>query len=405
MDFYNDIDPYCAGWLKNLIAAGMIPPGVVDTRDIREIQPDELEQYRRVHFFAGIGGWALTLDLAGWPDERPVWTGSCPCQPFSCAGQRKGESDERHLWPEFFRLIGSRRPPVVFGEQVSGSDGLEWLRGVRADLAARDYRVGAADLCAAGLGAPHIRQRLYWVADAKDSGRERQQGTRGGGPRTPHGRRVGHADGAGSLAGRQAAEADGHGSPAVADGDPRRLGDPHDQGPQGRDLGGNGTDERTPGASGMAGRLELPTGDGRKERGTESGGRGVESRRGPGGVADPTGKQADPADAGGLHAESGGGSEPCRLADPNGGEPGNGRVQPCGQYRFVAPNRGSGFWDAYDLVPCLDGTARRVEPGTFPLAHGVSGRVGKLRAYGNAIVPQVAAEFVRAYLETEIQGK
>ena len=57
------------------------------------------------------------------------------------------------------------------------------------------------------------------------------------------------------------------------------------------------------------------------------------------------------------------------------------------------------FWSAFDLIPCADGKARRVEPGTFPLAHGVSSRVGRLRAYGNAIVPQVAAEFVRAFME------
>jgi hypothetical protein len=53
----------------------------------------------------------------------------------------------------------------------------------------------------------------------------------------------------------------------------------------------------------------------------------------------------------------------------------------------------------FDLIPCRDGKARRVEPGTFPLAHGVPGRVGLLRGYGNAIVPEVGALFVAAYLE------
>jgi DNA (cytosine-5)-methyltransferase 1 len=63
-----------------------------------------------------------------------------------------------------------------------------------------------------------------------------------------------------------------------------------------------------------------------------------------------------------------------------------------------------GAWDAYDLIPCRDGKARRVEPGTFPLAHGVSGRVGLLRGYGNAIVPQLAAQFVAAFLDAEAEG-
>jgi len=58
-----------------------------------------------------------------------------------------------------------------------------------------------------------------------------------------------------------------------------------------------------------------------------------------------------------------------------------------------------GFWSDFDLVTCADGKQRRVESGTKPLAHGVSMRVGKLRTYGNAIVPQVAAEFVKAFIE------
>src|SRR5688500_18876439 len=99
----------------------------------------------------------------GGLDERPVWTGSCPCQPFSAAGKGGGFVDDRHLWPEFFRLIGERRPDTILGEQVASKDGLGWLDLVCADLEGADYACGSVDTCAAGFGAPHIRQRLFWI--------------------------------------------------------------------------------------------------------------------------------------------------------------------------------------------------------------------------------------------------
>src|SRR4030095_8456285 len=172
--YYNEIDHAAAEWLRALIARGLIPAGTVDERSIVDVQPGDLAGYDQCHFFAGIGGWAYSVRLAGWPDDEPVWTGSCPCQPLSSAGQRKGHADQRHLWPAFHRLIAECRPATVFGEQVAGKDGREWLAGVRSDLEAAGYAIGAADLCAAGVGAPHIRQRLFWVADAKGIHRSRQ---------------------------------------------------------------------------------------------------------------------------------------------------------------------------------------------------------------------------------------
>ncbi|WGM05996.1 DNA cytosine methyltransferase [Arsenophonus nasoniae] len=163
--WYNDTDPYVGQWLRNLIAAGHIAPGDVDERSIEEIKPDELQGYTQCHFFAGIGTWSYALRKAGWSDDHPVWTGSCPCQPFSAAGKGKGFADERHLWPAFFHLIQQCKPGVIFGEQVASPDGLAWLDLVQTDLEAAGYTTAAFDLCAAGFGAPHIRQRLYWVAD------------------------------------------------------------------------------------------------------------------------------------------------------------------------------------------------------------------------------------------------
>ena len=164
--FYNEIDPYAAKWLRNLIAAGELPAGDVDERSVEDLRAKDLAGYDQVHFFAGIGGWSYALRLAGWPDDRPVWTGSCPCQPLSSAGQRKGHADQRHLWPAFHNLIAECRPTTIFGEQVASRLGREWFAAVRLDLEDLGYACGCADLAAASVGAPHIRQRLFWVADA-----------------------------------------------------------------------------------------------------------------------------------------------------------------------------------------------------------------------------------------------
>ena len=162
--FYNDIDPFAAAWLRELIADGLIAPGEVDERSIEDITPDELRPFRQCHFCAGIGVWSLAARVAGIPDDAPLWTASFPCQPFSSAGKGEGFDDERHVWPAGHYLIEQCRPPVIVGEQVTGADGDAWLDLVSADLDATGYAFGAAETCAAGFGAPHERSRNYWVA-------------------------------------------------------------------------------------------------------------------------------------------------------------------------------------------------------------------------------------------------
>ncbi|HBS5758138.1 C-5 cytosine-specific DNA methylase [Klebsiella pneumoniae] len=164
--YYNEIDPFAAQWLRNLIAAGHIAPGEVDERSIEDVTPDDLRGFTQCHFFAGIGVWSHSLRLAGWPDDRPVWTGSCPCQPFSAAGKGDGFADERHLWPHLFHLISERRPQHVFGEQVASGNANTWFDLVQADLEGVGYAFGLVPFTSAGIGAPHIRERAYWVANA-----------------------------------------------------------------------------------------------------------------------------------------------------------------------------------------------------------------------------------------------
>jgi len=388
VNYYNDNDPKACAWLRELIAAGHLPPGHVDERSILEINPDDLAGYDQCHFFAGIGGWALALRWAGLEGRAGIWTGSCPCQPLSCAGQRKGHTDERHLWPAFHALIAKRRPATVFGEQVASKDGREWFAGVRLDLEGLGYACGGADLCAAGVGAPHRRQRLFWVADVQ---RERLEGLgRDGDGRNEPGRE--HAEAVG-----HAAESGATGRVAHAEHDGGRSDEPgrkaQGRGVVGRACGGgdaegDGRQVRTQ----LHGELRgQGLGEGCESvRLGDSASRGCGERRdaaqpGRGGHADRAGWAG--VAAGGMGDAESDDKRGMRQGEPRRGLPTGGPDTPCD-------------WSSFDILPCRDGKARRVEAGTFPLADGIPGRMGLLRGYGNAIVPEVAAEFVSAWLGT-----
>lgn len=264
MNVFNEIDPYAAEWLRNLGADRVLEKSIAD------VNPEEVHDATRFHTFAGIGLWEYALKLADWPADVPVWTGSCPCQPFSTAGKGKGEEDPRHLWPDWRKLIEVARPPVLFGEQVASPAGRNWLDAVSADLEALGYAIGSADLCAAGVGAPHVRQRLFFVASSGELG------------------------------------------------NPDRY--------------------RSRGHSGAVSRAEKESNCSREKARHLS-----------------------------YESESSGATR--------------------------------GFWADAEWISCSDGKARPVEPCTFPLAHGDPGRVALLRAYGNAIVPQVAATFIQASMD------
>lgn len=171
--YYNEFDPPAAQWLENLMEEGLIAKGHIDTRSIKDVTPDDLNGYDQVHLFAGIGGWPAALRLAGWPDDRKIWTASCPCQPFSVAGKGAGTDDPRHLWPDVLRLLRAARPDVLVGEQVAGKAGYDWFDGVSADLDREGYTSRAVDIPACAVDAPLQRNRLYWcaVADADSRGR------------------------------------------------------------------------------------------------------------------------------------------------------------------------------------------------------------------------------------------
>ncbi|EPY1497592.1 DNA cytosine methyltransferase [Klebsiella quasipneumoniae] len=349
--YYNEIDPFAAQWLRNLIAAGHIAPGEVDERSIEDVTPDDLRGFTQCHFFAGIGVWSHSLRLAGWPDDRPVWTGSCPCQPFSAAGKGDGFADERHLWPAFNHLISERRPQHVFGEQVAAGDANAWFDLVQADLEGLGYAFGLVPFTSAGVGAPHIRERAYWVAES--AGEQHQK----------------------LLPGLEKGNGEEGGwSPAQSTGLCSASGMGYTNVTRLEGLSG---DDGAAGREGTTGPTAAP---------------GV-----PDGLANTTGQ---------LHHQCNDGANECgRQGDTEqnrmGGEP----------VRALEVN---GFWRDADWLLCRDGKWRPVEPGTFPLVDGAaarlgrvepgvarvasSNRVGRLKGYGNAINAQAAAAFIRAYM-------
>ncbi|MGO1069745.1 DNA cytosine methyltransferase [Lysobacter sp. CA199] len=337
--YYSEIDPYLCQWLRNLIERGLIPPGDVDDRDIRSVQPADLRGYGQCHFFAGVGGFAYACRLAGWPDDEEIWTGGFPCQPFSVAGRQRAQADDRHLWPELHRLIASARPAVFLGENVSGLIPLG-LDGVLADLEAEGYASRAIVVPACAVNAPHRRDRVWIVgrrlADAADAQR-RSQSTGGNVGVRPDANRA--------ETNCRSAEL---GEAGVADRDGERSG-------EARRFCGRAT--QWPAGSGE-GVVEHPARQRRRE-----------------GWAGPAVRQW-----GGVALAGAGG-----LGDAD--DPGSqGRVEHWQR---------TGQWDAWSTSRTLAG--RRVpESGIRLLADGISARIPKLRAAGNAIVPQVAAEILRA---------
>ena len=141
-----EIDKYCKLVLQKHWK------GVKIYNDVKEITKERLE-----------------ADGIQSPD---IITGGFPCQPFSVAGKQKGTSDDRHLWPEMFRIIKEFTPRWVIGENVKGlinlQDGLVF-ETVCTDLEGEGYEVRAFNIPAAGVGAPHRRERIWIVAHSDDT--------------------------------------------------------------------------------------------------------------------------------------------------------------------------------------------------------------------------------------------
>ena len=336
--YYNEIDPDAVAALRQLIAEGVIASGEVDSRSIKDVTANDLRGFTQCHFFAGGGVWSVAARLAGWPDNRPIWTGSCPCQPFSAAGQGLGTDDPRHLWPDLFRLIGAARtagygPPVLMGEQVSGKAGYNWFDGVRADLATQGYASRTRDIPACAVDAPHQRNRLYWIAVEHPKGERRGEG------RPEH-----------ELRSRRDTVA--------------------------------GTDVRIqPDAQ------EQRRGTGLREVRAER--YGAIAPNNHGGIQSDTDRDRHREDASGDSFDRSEASS-------------QGRTEDCSVLSRRHDARNGSWWaEAEWIVSPLDGKARRTKPGIPMLVDGLIGRVAAWRLIGNAISPILAAEVIGAYLDAE----
>ncbi|MFY3333302.1 DNA cytosine methyltransferase [Achromobacter xylosoxidans] len=342
----------------------------MDVRSIEDVHPDDLRSYTQCHFFAGIGVWSYALRRAGWPDDRPVWTGSCPCQPFSAAGKGTAFDDERHLWPAWHWLIQECSPSAIFGEQVASKDAEPWLDLVSSDLEALGFATAAVAFPSASVGAPHKRDRTYFVAHAQQHDRGRQT------PSADHIRPQANrsADRPGGCGGSPGELGHAHGQRARRDGGSVR-------GQVNRQDGQFSTNDADApgGAGGMADTNGRDAGAEREQRSGKHGQQPTDGRTGD--LADATCSRwrEECADAGRRHV----GDLAQRLAAGLG-------AGGCD----LRPGPVNGFWRAADWLLCRDGKWRPVEPGTSPLAHGAPARVGRLRAYGNAINAQQAQIFI-----------
>ena len=365
--YYNEFDPKAAQWLRQLIANGLIMDGIVDDRSIIDVQPEDLKGFTRHHFFAGIGGWELALQLADWPIDRPVCTASLPCQPFSVAGAQKGKEDARHLLPHFIELVKQCNFDTIFGEQVPGAIKHGWLDDLCTEMEREKYQVGKIVLTAAGTGAPHIRQRLYWVADSINTGSQ------------------------GRLSGRQDTERETVDRRAGCSGTVDGLGDTELHGHNGSEIRRSIGESEI--ESGML-KSEGSNTDGRPESQLTASGselkRAGSSRALPaGGICDTQSNKEHTGTTGGLHAQ-------------------------------FSHERTVNDWSDPDWLHCRDEKYRPIKPSIEPLANGLprgmgyssdpsepiepnntqEARVMRLKGYGNAIVPQVAASFIQAFLES-----
>jgi DNA (cytosine-5)-methyltransferase 1 len=362
--------------------------------------------------FSGIGGFDLGLERAGmtvrWQVEKDAWCrrvlakhwpdvpryekvedvgdelepvdlicGGFPCQPVSVAGHQKGTSDDRWLWPEFRRIVGILRPRYVLMENVPGlftANRGHAFGEILGDLADLGYDCEWTVLSAADVGAPHLRKRVWIVADADADRRDPKSDGQGRESRSSFGSTV-------ALGERRVDQR-------------RRLG----QEPGVADA--EGEPERS--------RLR------QSQPGRQRGRRPGDIR---GSLADAESNRRRPGRPRGSHPRRQGKPEYALQTVADADRPGREEqrgTKPVGAELALAERRGPEMADADHegqssrTVYAIEGTSLseftsshqwwRTEPDVGRVAHGVPRRVDRLRGLGNAIVPRCAEEVARRLL-------
>mgnify|MGYP003655365074 CR=1 FL=1 len=320
--------------------------------------------------------------------ESPdIITGGFPCQPFSVAGKQKGTSDDRHLWPEMFRIIKAFKPRFVIGENVRGivniQDGVVF-ETVCTDLESEGYEVQPFNIPAASVGAPHRRERIWFIAVREDVGNSEYNGS----PTSEIGRgnekinggteerqnksfefeRTSRSEDNGNVSENVANTENGRGQPSQSERwEGTERGSINSRGIEGERKNFSGTED-------VANAKSISS-DGR-----EIGQHSEESRE----------KRKIGIEVGGVS------SDRQKLANTD-----SERLERLGQSRSQFNETSSSTSRSEERQGQVDQGWWSVEPNVGRVAHGVSGRVHRLKGLGNSIVPQIAEEIGRAIIKAE----
>ena len=346
--------------------------------------------------------------------ESPdIITGGFPCQPFSVAGKQKGTSDDRHLWPEMFRIIKAFKPRFVIGENVPGivniQDGVVF-ETVCTDLESQGYEVQPFNIPAAAVGAPHQRKRIWIIATLADSvsNDERREISRSDEEKGRVQEEHRSKDSASGIFSRTSEIRKSNNGYEAMENSGRTL----QQGSSIREknedeVGKENANQHQRSSSSSESNVantDTRLSDGQKKELQSRGQASISSREGEN-VANAKSISSDGREIGQHSEESrekrkigievgGVSSDRQKLANTD-----SERLEGLGQSRSQFNETSSSTSSSEERQGQVGQGWWEFEPNVGRVAHGVPGRVHRLKALGNSIVPQIAEEIGRAIIK------